>query len=279
MSIAVYKCCGLVFLGRKRGMANSQQDKVKIRFKFRSGEEFEAEGNPDFIEKQRADFLQLIGKDSPRTTQRTLPVATAESVSQTPANTVAAATNVETTLPSSVETASLSSTEPALFRRKYSVQNSNYSTSGLTREISSNPLQHITNSSANISMQRRNSFKAIFSEEEIRLWETLVKTSDQLVILRRKSRSLSSETAALLLLASAKILLETPDGYSALSLSKSLKKSGYGGGRLDRVLGGELRKGTVLCEGSKRSRLYSLSDEGFARAYSLAVKLAAEWQG
>ena len=43
-------------------MSQETEQKVKIRFKFRSGEEFEAEGNPDFIERQRAQFLYLIGK-------------------------------------------------------------------------------------------------------------------------------------------------------------------------------------------------------------------------
>jgi hypothetical protein len=109
------------------------------------------------------------------------------------------------------------------------------------------------------------------------LWEQIIRTDDKLVFLRRKSRQLSPDTAALVLLAAAKVLLGASDGYSALLLSKALKKSGYGGERLDRVLAGEMRQGTIRSDGTKRSRLYLLSDEGFARAYVLATKLADEW--
>ena len=41
-------------------MTDDLQNKVKIRFKFRSGEEFEAEGNPDFIEKQRISWYNKL---------------------------------------------------------------------------------------------------------------------------------------------------------------------------------------------------------------------------
>ena len=44
------------------------------------------------------------------------------------------------------------------------------------------------------------------------------------------------------------------------------------------MLGPDLRQGTLRAEGSKRSRAYLLSDEGFARAYVLAGKLAEEWR-
>ena len=42
---------------------NTEGDKnFKIRFRFPNGEEFEAEGNREFIEQQRNYFLALIGK-------------------------------------------------------------------------------------------------------------------------------------------------------------------------------------------------------------------------
>ena len=43
-------------------MTNENKDSQKIRFKFANGEEFEAEGTPDFIEKQRDYFLTLVKK-------------------------------------------------------------------------------------------------------------------------------------------------------------------------------------------------------------------------
>lgn len=244
-------------------MSESSANKVKIRFKFRSGEEFEAEGNPDFIEKQRSDFLQLIGKDElPSTYRRTRPVqmpAPAPVLEDTPTVASSAAQ------PSDPQLGEI----PAIYRRSAEQHPSIPSITwlkdgGISRSISA----------AEARQGRRN----VSSDADIRLWEQLVRTDDRLVYLRRKSRQLSADTAALLLIAAAKVLLRDTEGYSALLLSKALKKSGYGGERLDRALAGEMRQGTIRCEGTKRSRIYLLSNEGFARAYVLATKLAQEWQ-
>ena len=43
-------------------MAENEQNKVKIRLKLRSGEEFEAEGSPDFIEKQAEELQKEISE-------------------------------------------------------------------------------------------------------------------------------------------------------------------------------------------------------------------------
>lgn len=248
-------------------MTNDLQSKVKIRFKFRSGEEFEAEGNPDFIEKQRADFLQLIGKDGSRPTRRTVPAAQSspdeQNVYTDTAQTVAP--TVDQTLPTP------NTAEPAFFRRKTTA----YVPLGDSPVPPSAPRMSLGISAAENARLHPQGL----SEQEMRLWEQVIRTDDKYVYLRRKSRLLSPDTAALVLIAAAKVLLQATQGYSALALAKSLKKSGYGGERLDRVLGGELKKGTVHSDGTKRSRLYLLSDEGFARAYVLVSKLADEWKG
>lgn len=45
----------------------AEEDKIlKIRFRFSGGEEFEAQGTPEFIEEQRSYFLSLIGKQAKR---------------------------------------------------------------------------------------------------------------------------------------------------------------------------------------------------------------------
>lgn len=43
-------------------MPEDADKNLKIRFRFPGGEEFEAQGTPEFIEKQRNYFLDLIGK-------------------------------------------------------------------------------------------------------------------------------------------------------------------------------------------------------------------------
>lgn len=250
-------------------MEGNTGNKVKIRLKFKSGEEFEAEGNPEFIEKQRADFLQLIGKDSQRATRRTYPEA-------------------ETTLSSnssqpqmSEEETYINTQQPAVYRRikpvarpAFPIQNTFQSSENWTKRGEINT----TSSSSVVTPALPSSLSGV-PDTDIRLWGQIVRTDDRLVYLPRKSRLLTPDTAALILLAGAKILLGAAQGYSALLLSKSLKKSGYKGERLDRVLAGEMHQGTVQSEGTKRSRVYLLSDKGFARAYVLANKLAEEWRG
>ena len=234
-------------------MAENEQNKVKIRLKLRSGEEFEAEGSPDFIEKQRAEFLQLIGKpaksqetewtdlSAPKPVRRSTPRLPAFRPFAQPSPTDLPATPVYPA--PSITQAGFAAAEQVSLRGENS----------LSKPATAPQGAHTA------------------------LWEQVVKVDDGLVILRRKSRLLSPETAAIVLIAAAKELLREKDGYSALSLSKSLTKSGYGGGRLDRVLTSEMRQGTVKAVGSKRSRAYVLSDEGFARGFVLAEKLAGEW--
>jgi len=283
MSKAVQKGCELLFLRGINKMADELQSKVKIRFKFRSGEEFEAEGNPDFIEKQRSDFLQLIGKDGSRPTRRTniaispsgQPVS-ADITRNFPNNNISPSENLISTEPPALNTAL-----PAAFRRPSVHTGSSTSTNNAFH--SSDHWDTEGGISQTISAvearQANQSANTLLSDEDIRLWESMVRIDDRLVYLRRKSRQLSADTAALVLIAAAKVLLKAADGYSALLLSKALKKSGYGGERLDRVLANEMRQGHVRSDGTKRSRFYLLSDEGFAKAYVLATKLFAEWQG
>ncbi|MBR3632430.1 MAG: hypothetical protein IKN49_05185 [Elusimicrobiaceae bacterium] len=235
-------------------MEQSSNDKVKIRFKFRSGEEFEAEGSPDFIDKQRSDFLQLIGKDG-RKTSRVPAVA-------------ASATHLVETDPTISYTPSV---EESAGSGSAAWPHHWPTAEGGNQPTALPPIN--TTISAAERAAKRVAPSSTQSMPDVRLWEEIVRVEDNMVFLRRKNRLLTSDTAALVLLAAAKVLLGLPDGYSALALSKSLKKSGYGGERLDRVLGGEMKMGTVRSVGSKRSRLYLLSDEGFAKAYVLAGKL------
>lgn len=226
-------------------MSLEAENKVKIRIKLRSGEEFEAEGSPEFIEKQRADFLNLIGKQEGRNS-RVRPIS-AELHTTAP------------TLPSQQHytPSEILPTAPAAFRRGQGTLSTEQGT------LFTNPQE--TPKQSDLS-------------EKLRLWEELCKTEDDLVILRRKSRLLGAETAALLLIAAAKALLGANEGFGALSLSKALAKSGYGGNRLDRVLAGEIKRGTIKSFGSKRSRSYSLTDEGFAKAFVLAGKVLEDWR-
>ena len=103
------------------------------------------------------------------------------------------------------------------------------------------------------------------------LWEKLLKEDGDTLILRHKTKLTAQELAALVL-AGARVLLKKP-AYPALELARSVKACGIEGGRLDRLLAGEIQAGHMVGEGSKRGRTYKLTDEGFARAFVLAEKL------
>lgn len=234
-------------------MSFETDNKVKIRIKLRSGEEFEAEGSPEFIEKQRADFLHLIGKEGGKV-QKSRPLSAELQSSQAEAEAYPQA--------SYPSTAPLSPAPAALRRTSYQPHHPMQQTAAPAL---------FTHKDTGLSQQTD-------LNENQRLWEELCKTEDDLVILRRKSRLLAPETAAVLLIAAAKALLGASTGFGAISLSKALSRSGYGGNRLDRVLAGEIKRGTIKSFGSKRSRSYSLSDEGFARAFVLAGKVLEDWR-
>lgn len=175
-------------------MDDTANHTLKIRFRLPNGEEFEAQGTREFIERERNYFLGLIGHQAQH-------AAAAPAVSSTAAN------------------------------------NSPHT--------------------------------------ELHLWEKLLKEDEQTLILRRKAK-LSPQETALLLLAGARVLLKKP-AYPALELARSLKACGMEGGRLDRLLAGEIQAGRLTGEGTKRNRTYQLTPEGFAKAFVLAEKLLKQF--
>ena len=223
--------------------------------------------------------MQLIGKDGSRPSRRTLSTVSASEIASSSDGNIPIVSpdkdTFSTQQPLSVEQPALDTALPAAYRRA-AVEPSAYPKVA-THSPTTNTWPERGEISQGISaVESRLSRQQNASSADVRLWEEIVRVDDRLVYLRRKSRQLSPETAALVLIAAAKVLLRATEGYSALLLSKALKKSGYGGERLDRVLAGEMRQGTVRSDGTKRSRLYLLSDEGFAHAYVLADKLAKE---
>lgn len=233
-------------------MSGDSEKILKIRFRFPGGEEFEAEGSREFIEQQRNYFLALIGKKMsgpasaiPAPRKRTtypLTDGTQPTASQTvPASPLFSPTAISQTTPNApTPLPPLSSVPPAL-RGGAALQ-------------ADMPLADIP--------------------QPVRLWEQLLKEDGEIVVLRRKMR-LSAAEAASLLVAGARVLLKKPN-YPALHLSQSMRKSGFDEGRLDRILAPEIRNGHLESDGAKRSRTYRLTNEGFAKAFVLAEKLAKE---
>jgi len=106
----------------------------------------------------------------------------------------------------------------------------------------------------------------------IRLWERILREEGNIVVFRKRHK-LSLQEAVTLILAGARVLLHKQN-CSALEVSRALKLSNiHANGRLDRLLAGEIEQGYLSSEGAKRSRVYSLTDRGVARAFVLAEKL------
>ncbi len=207
----------------------------KIRFKFANGEEFEAEGSLDFVEKQRDYFLALVKKKPLPSSARPVADPSARTIPQ--------------------EDTSVSGT---LTPRMYATAPGSYA-SETKKTAQTAPFF------ANTADD-----KPIFSST--RVWEQLLTQEGDNLYLRRKFH-LSADDAALILLAGGKELLQK-DGCSALWLSRALAKSGFDAGRVDRLLAPALKLNFLLCQGVKRSRLYMLTPAGLAHAFVLAEKKA-----
>lgn len=186
-------------------MNSEENNTLKIRLRLPNGEEFEAQGPREFIERERNYFLALI-RQSPTTQPLNFSPGTA-----TPHPTLVSAGQQSFMAPGSAQ------------------------------------------------------------PSELRLWERVFKEDANALILRQKAK-LSAPELALLILAGARVLLQKEE-YSALDLAHSFKACGGKGGRLDRLLTPELQAGRILAVGSKRSRTYRLTAEGFARAFTMAEKL------
>lgn len=225
-------------------MADDTSKTLKIRFRFPGGEEFEAEGNREFIEQQRNYFLSLIGKQAAQPQLPAEPALRRTTYPLTPART-AATPGAETSNRSQPPDLPPLSVLPPAQR------------STPPKTATATPLD-----------PQAQAFPAL------RLWERILKEDGEIVLLRRKMR-LTPQEAASLLIAGARVLLKKP-AYGALELSSSMKKSGFSEGRLDRLLAPLVRNGHLISEGTKRGRTYQLTNEGFARSFVLAEKLAAE---
>lgn len=103
-------------------------------------------------------------------------------------------------------------------------------------------------------------------------WEALTVTSKGLRILKNKHPGLKAPEAALLLLAAETNATGSRE-LGAIVLSKAVKASGYAPERLDRVLGKALREGLIRASGTKRTRVYEITEKGLESAWLQARKL------
>jgi len=101
-------------------------------------------------------------------------------------------------------------------------------------------------------------------------WDKIIVFKNDLAELRIKSPELDATEAALILM-SANRAISRKEDLSAITLSKTLKTSGYEPDRLDRLLAKEIKEGRATASGTKRNRTYHITQKGMEKAY-LAIK-------
>ncbi len=224
------------------------------------GEEFEAQGPQEFIERERARFLQLIKQGTLTAATPNFPGQTANQANNAPGFPGGQANPT----PAFPGQANPTSTFPGQ-------ANPTSALPGQANPIATNvpvfdSARVITPGFPSVSQPHTTP-----GQPQLRLWEHLFKEDGTTLLLRQRAK-LPAPDLALLLLAGARILLQK-EHYSALDLAHSFKACGGKEGRLDRMLAPELQAGRIQAAGAKRSRTYHITAEGFARAYALAEKL------
>ena len=252
---------------QKLNQENALNQKVKLRLRLKSGEEFEAEGSLPFVLAQKDEFLNQNAPQFSKKyiTSQQLPQQHAETAPNTvftPQNDIQTVPENEggnilpgqEFQPTQPEPARVTSAEynlhiPAIRRRQLEAEAKQAHPTAVTAPATDGQNWQI--------------------DEKIWLKVAYLDGTD--IVLRRKIKDLKPGIAALITLAAAKMLAGITK-MTALELSKSLRMSGYlkGGERLDRILTAEIKAGTLFFEGSKRNREYMISQTGTAKAYTSA---------
>ena len=215
-------------------MQDEQNKNLRLRIRLKSGEEFEAEGDITFISRQKEAFLNLIGNAEEPQTKTARPAAYNGPLAQK------------------------TSPQAQLFQAQ--------------NETVQPPQPQILPSYLKTAQTAKAQNTVHIPAQDV--WDKIAYSDGEDIIIRRKDKNLKPSSAALIILGAAKVLKNRPS-LSALELSKSLKLSGYlkGDLRLDRAVAAEIKDSSIVFEGSKRNRFYSLTQKGLAKAFTTAEKI------
>lgn len=236
-------------------MTTENEKKLKLRFKLKTGEEFEAEGDLTFISTQKDLFLGLI---SPKQTTNTY---------KTSSNTIGS--RIEP-IKKHTDTKLAYSQKPlSVLPRTYSFNTAENQPEGRGNNYNYQAL-HSTRDQRGLP---DHDIKNTILQPDLALWDKIAYIDGDDIIIRRKDKNIKPQGAALIILGAAKVLKEGAQ-MTALELSKSMKLSGYlkENERLDRVLGPEIKESCIMYEGSKRNRVYRITQKGMAKAFTNAER-------
>ena len=260
------------------GTNGGQNQKVKLRLRLKSGEEFEAEGSLEFVLAQKEEFLNKTGnRTAPYSTQITPSEQTTAPYTQPrPIDETAPAPTFTNTNPITAEPAPTETRPepPALTSHIITAEErlKEYNKRVPAIRWKRNQTEQKTNRKRGEITAAAEPAKTPYQIDD-KIWVKVAYIDGSNVVLRRKIKDLKPNLAALITLAAAKILLGITK-MPALELSKSMRLSGYlkGDDRLDRILAPEIKTGTLFFEGSKRNREYMISNTGTAKAYTAAER-------
>lgn len=266
-------------LGANNGANGSQNQKVKLRLRLKSGEEFEAEGSLEFVLAQKAEFLSKTGSQNAQYSTQITPSEQNQYQHR----------YQEPPQPSYAESAPKAdeNTNPA-FNNEQPAQNTIQQPPALTSHIVTAE-ERLKEYNTIVPAIRWKRYQTERTRGEIaetapstataktpyqideKIWTKVAYIDGANIVLRRKIKDLKPNLAALITLAAAKMLAGITK-MPALELSKSMRLSGYlkGDDRLDRILAPEIKAATLFFEGSKRNREYMISNTGTAKAYTAA---------
>ena len=278
-------------------MQENDKQIFKLKIKLKTGEEFEAEGSLDFIERQKEAFLKIIKtsvyteivqnigygqKIVPETAANYTHSKEAEIFNSSGVNPKAGDADDATP-----QTDSNLIQTPKENIQKYSPKTDIWG----VPKISAAPI-YVKDEENPAGKYRPAYFGKMpqirpherkkpvkptetpIPKPEGSVWERIAYPEGEYIIIRRKDKSLTAADAALIILGAAKIF-RNASKMSALELSKSLKLSGYlkGNERLDRILAPEIKDSRLVYEGSKRNRDYMITQSGTAKAYTAAERV------
>jgi hypothetical protein len=105
--------------------------------------------------------------------------------------------------------------------------------------------------------------------------EKLIDIQNNIPYIKIRVPDLDIQLATLILLTAYKDLYNE-DSVSAITLSKSLKLSGYIPKRIDRALTGLIKEKKIISIGTKRKRIYKITDKGLTTSSIKIHNLTAE---
>ncbi|MCX7641698.1 MAG: hypothetical protein N2Z20_03590 [Elusimicrobiales bacterium] len=122
-------------------------------------------------------------------------------------------------------------------------------------------LTNLTNKTPNKEINIQQDIKKNISD--------IIDYKNNIPYIKFKIPELDEKMAILIILLAYLKILES-DRVKALNLSKSLKISGYNTKRIDTIAISLIKDNSLIAQGTKRNRLYSLTEKGLAKA---SVKL------